>query len=413
MMRITYIVLFFISAVAAGLLRTFNQNVPVLKLHVFDDCSETLDPNDCVGNQLVYRISLSLVGFFTLTALLSYVVAKRCETMCCWLCFQLPFFLGLFLTSLFISNDFFNGYVDIARVSSALFLILQIVIIVDSSYSLRDYILDKMDEADRDEDARHVLLGSSFNSTQGGKMTKTMWEGAYIALVLICMTLSIVGTVLMYMHYAECDLNIMFISITLLSIIILTALSVVAWVNVGLVPSTAVSLYLMVLCYQAVRANPSAACVPSSLSTHEKAQNQSGVIMNTLIAAFTITWTSWRTSATSTAFFGSSSVYKQSDNTRDEDDEELASIGLASARMEEEDHTDVQVVSDYQFHVLMVLASLYMAMVLTNWRSFDGSSSNGDAIVTMWVKVISQWVASGLFLWTLVGPAVFPDRNFS
>jgi hypothetical protein len=30
----------------------------------------------------------------------------------------------------------------------------------------------------------------------------------------------------------------------------------------------------------------------------------------------------------------------------------------------------------------------------------------------MWVKAISQWVASGLFLWTLVAPAVFPDRDF-
>lgn len=40
--------------------------------------------------------------------------------------------------------------------------------------SLRDYILDKMDEADRDDDARHALLGSSFDSTQGDG-TKTMW----------------------------------------------------------------------------------------------------------------------------------------------------------------------------------------------------------------------------------------------
>ncbi|GMF51670.1 unnamed protein product [Phytophthora fragariaefolia] len=157
--------------------------------------------------------------------------------------------------------------------------------------------------------------------------------------------------------------------------------------------------------------------------------------MNSLVAAFTITWTSWRTSVTSTAFFGSSSAQKEPENTGDEDDEEFASIGLTSERLAKEARREVEVVPEYQFHVLMVLASLYMAMVLTNWGSFNGyfaasiwvavstthnaysiclcrSSSKDDEIATIWVKAISQWVASGLFLWTLVAPAVFPGRDF-
>ncbi|KAG2899839.1 hypothetical protein PC115_g16425 [Phytophthora cactorum] len=405
MARIGYVALFFVSAASAGLLCTFGQNV-LSRLGVFDECDDSLYPSNCVGNQLVYRISFSLGCFFSLTALLSCAVAKGCENVCCILLFQLPFYLGILLASLFIPNDFFDGYVDIARVSSALFIILQIIIILDLTYSLRDYILDKMDEADRDDDARHALLGSSFDSTQGDGR-KTMWEGAYLALVFICTALSIVGLALMYMRYAECELNVIFISITLLSVVILTALSVVAWVNVGLLPSTAVSLYLVFLCYQTVRANPSASCASLHVSTEKKMQEQSGVIMNSFVAAFTVTWTSWRTSATSTVFFSSSSTKKQS-----EDDEELASIGLTSARLDKEGQREVEVVPEYQFHVLMVLASLYMAMVLTNWGSFDGSSSNDDEIVTMWVKAISQWVASGLFLWTLVAPAVFPNRDF-
>ncbi|KAL4130471.1 hypothetical protein PRIC2_006468 [Phytophthora ramorum] len=386
MSRVGYVALFFVSAATAGLLRIFGQNV-LSRIGVFDECDDSAYPSNCVGNQLVYRISFSLGCFFTLSALLSCAVAKGCENVCCMLLFQLPFYLGILVASLFIPNDFFDGYVDIARVASALFIILQIIIILDSSYSLRDYILDKMDEADRDDDARHALLGSSFDSTQGGGM-KTMWEGAYLALVFICMALSIVGLALMYLSYAACDLNVMFISITLLSALILTALSVATWVNVGLLPSTSVCLYLVSLCYQTVRTNPSA-------------------------ASFTVTWTSWRTSATSTAFFSSSSSQRQPRDVGDgEDDEELASIGLTSDRVAKESQREVGVVPEYQFHVLMILASLYMAMVLTNWGSFDGSSTKDDEIVTMWVKAISQWAASGLFLWTLVAPAVFPDRDF-
>jgi hypothetical protein len=50
-------------------------------------------------------------------------------------------------------------------------------------------------------------------------------EGMYLALVFICMAVSIVGLALMYMRYAACELNVMFISITLLSALLLTALS--------------------------------------------------------------------------------------------------------------------------------------------------------------------------------------------
>ncbi|KAG1690919.1 hypothetical protein DVH05_027378 [Phytophthora capsici] len=383
----------------AGLLRTFGQNV-LSRLGVFDECVESAYPSNCVGNQLVYRVSFSLGCFFTLTALLSCAVAKGCENVCCLLLFQLPFYFGLLVASFFIPNDFFEGYVDIARVSSTLFIILQIVIILDSTYSLRDYILDKMDE-EGDDDARQALLGSSFDPQGNG--SKTFWEGVYLTLVVVCIVLSIVGLALMYMHYTTSKLNVLFISITLVTAIALTALSVVTWVNAGLLPATVVSLYLVFLCYQTVR---------STSSTDEK-QEPSAVVLNSLVAAFAITWTSWRTSATSTIFFGGSTDLKQSQDDAEEEDEELASIGLTSSHLATEAQRRVEMVPEYQFHVLMILASFYMAMVLTNWGSFDGSSSTTDAVVTMWVKAISQWVASGLFLWTLVAPGLFPGREFS
>lgn len=234
-------------------------------------------------------------------------------------------------------------------------------------------------------------------------------EGVYLALVFVCMAVSTVGLAVMYLRYAEANLNVMFISLTLLSVIILTVLSVVTWVNVGLLPSSVVSLYLVFLCYQTVRANPNTLFI---LSNEERQQEQPGLILNALIAAFTITWTSWRTSATDTAFFGST---RQEDNAADEQDEDVVSIGITSQRLAKEAQAqrEAEAVPEYQFHVLMILASLYLAMVITNWGSPDGSSSTDDETTTMWVKAISQWVASGLFFWTLVAPVVFPDRDFS
>jgi hypothetical protein len=80
------------------------------KLDVFDECDDSPYPSNCVGNQLVYRISFSLGCFFTLTALLSCAVAKGCEGVCCMLLFQLPFYLGILLASLFIPNGAVSRY---------------------------------------------------------------------------------------------------------------------------------------------------------------------------------------------------------------------------------------------------------------------------------------------------------------
>ncbi|CAI5720712.1 unnamed protein product [Hyaloperonospora brassicae] len=412
MTRLASAALFFTSATAAGLLRAFGQNA-LVQLNVFDSCADALFVANCVGNQLVYRISFSLSSFFLLTALRSCtgVATKTCESVCCLLFCQLPFYSGLLVVSLLMPNAFFNAYVVIARVSSALFIILQLVIIVDSSYRLRDYLLDKMDDADRDDDARNALLGTNIGPAQGCRMTKTMWEGAYVALVFVGMLVMVIGISMMYTHYGACGINVLLISMALLSAIVLMVLSVVTRANAGLLPSTTVSLCLMLLCYQAVQANPRASCAPVPSLTKEEAQAQSGMIMNSFIAAFTITWTSWQTSSTSTIFLSSSSAKTLRDDIGEKHDEEIASVvDLTPAHLANGDSREV---AEYQFHVLMVLASLYMAMGLTNWGSFDGSSSSDDAVFSMWVKAISQWVASGLFVWTLVAPSLFPDREFS
>ncbi|KAJ2946340.1 hypothetical protein O0L34_g12377 [Tuta absoluta] len=64
------------------------------------------------------------------------------------------------------------------------------------------------------------------------------------------------------------------------------------------------------------------------------------------------------------------------------------------------------------FHVVFALATLYIMMTLTNWYNPNDQLSTQNA-ASMWVKMVSSWMCVGLYVWTLVAPAVFPDRDFS
>jgi hypothetical protein len=65
------------------------------------------------------------------------------------------------------------------------------------------------------------------------------------------------------------------------------------------------------------------------------------------------------------------------------------------------------------FHTVFALASCYTAMLLTDWAS--GAGSNGvDQLgvgwTSTWVKVVSSWVTTALYAWSLAAPLVFPER---
>ena len=64
---------------------------------------------------------------------------------------------------------------------------------------------------------------------------------------------------------------------------------------------------------------------------------------------------------------------------------------------------------------MFALATLYVMMTLTNWYQPDSSGSIATYAANpaaMWVKIISSWLAGGIYLWTMIAPAVLQDRDF-
>lgn len=73
----------------------------------------------------------------------------------------------------------------------------------------------------------------------------------------------------------------------------------------------------------------------------------------------------------------------------------------------------------WKLNVVLALISCWVAMTLTGWGTIEGAEGGSDAAnpqvgrVNMAMIGISQWMAIGLYIWTLVAPRVFPNRDFS
>jgi len=99
------------------------------------------------------------------------------------------------------------------------------------------------------------------------------------------------------------------------------------------------------------------------------------------------------------------------------------STGEAVAHAEEkEDSVDPDEPTPYsyaRFHFVYALGAMYLAMLMTDWQTVynPGEGANTAPVVdsglaAVWVKVVSSWICVGLYLWTLAGPVLFPDRDW-
>ena len=72
------------------------------------------------------------------------------------------------------------------------------------------------------------------------------------------------------------------------------------------------------------------------------------------------------------------------------------------------------------FHAMFSMATFYVMMTLTYWfniGNIDQRDDNGrpeiDGWAPVWIKIVSSWLCVGLYIWTLIAPAVLTDRDFN
>jgi serine incorporator 1/3 len=72
--------------------------------------------------------------------------------------------------------------------------------------------------------------------------------------------------------------------------------------------------------------------------------------------------------------------------------------------------------NSWKLNLVLGILSCWVAMALTSWGGIQtgGNVANPDVgRVSMWMIIASQWIVLLLYLWSLVAPRLFPDRDFA
>lgn len=370
-------------------------------------------PEDAVwvGEQAVYRLTFGNCVFFGLLSLIlmgvKYKSDKRDEYIqhgswaikgAVWMLFLvLPFF---------IPGDF-HWYGWMARFASGVFLIIQMLILLDFTHALNDAWFAK------GEENKYYMYGLLATT---------------VALFLGTLGLSAVA-----FHFFKpagagaCSLNVSLISYTLVACFGFSILSVHPSAPHGsLFPSSAISLYCMYLCFSAMQSEPWNEEYKCNGLGKTTVVSGSSVAISMILTLGAVIYSALRAGSNTGTFFMASDddegadgqpLIAQEANTSaglDGVDPEAPAEQTATRKSEKAMDEFEPVTYNYSFfHIIFAVASMYVAMLMTDWGTNGDEKLMDVSWPSMWVKMGSQFVATALYIWTLTAPLLFPDRDFS
>lgn len=391
-----------------------NSDTSNYVVDAWTDGCEDFGGNDelqerCSGNAGVYRVAGSTTLFFALAA-----IAAACKPTANRDAWPAKYVLFLFLVgaTVFIPNEplFSDIYLQIGRIGAVIFILFQQIIIIDLAYNWNESWVTKANVADEEE------AGS-------GKK----WLYAILFSCAVMFIGSLAAIVLLFVYFSGCGTNETFISITLVMSVIVTGAQL-SGEEASLLTSASIVSYATYLCYTAVSKNPDGECNP-----YLGEQDVLGIALGVGVTLIGLAWTGW-------SYTAGKRVEGDSDATEEplvEDkneapDEERRVTGIVTdenygsnsadeeavvdAPAEAESDTKSSFSNSWKLNVILGLVSCWFAMALTGWGSIDsgGNAANPDVgKVSMWMIIASQWLVLVLYLWTLVAPRLFPDREFS
>jgi len=374
----------------------------------------------CYGTMAVYRITFALAVFHLLMAavLLGVKSSRDCRSTLQdgWWFFKLLFVVLITVAAFFIPNAFFVPYGWVALFGAGLFILIQLVLLVDFAHSWNERWVGNYDE------------------TQS-----RVWAGLLLGSTLTMYLISIVGTILMYVFLTgpECGTNTMFITINLILCFVFTIFSIHPRLQdknpkAGLLQSAVVTLYATYLVWSAIMSEPSDTCKGPFASG---SGNGISTFLGVAITIIAVIYSTITAAGSSNSFVGGDEeaqgqeVKSPADaeategaeagtpSTSTSEKSKLINSSAAPEDLDDEDADDEANKTSYSysfFHLTYAMAAMYLAMLFTNWKTVHDDPTVGikvDAgLVSVWVKIVSAWLTILIYVWSLLAPVLLPDR---
>ncbi|KAM0729708.1 putative serine incorporator [Formica fusca] len=421
--RIMYALLLLLGTIAACItLAPGLQNV--LKKVPFCANSSSYVPSDfnldcesAVGYLAVYRICFILSLYFFLMSVIMVRVKSsqdpRAPIQNGFWAIKYLLIIGGIIGAFFIPEKSFGStWMYFGMLGGFLFIIIQLILIVDFAHSWADAWVANYEETE----------------SKG-------WYAALLGASVFNYAVSITGVVLLYIYYTHentCALNKFFISFNLILCAIISIISILPTVQEyqprsGLLQSSVLTLYVVYLTWSGISNSPDRQCNPGFLFSNN-AQNRvtfdKESIIGLIIWFSCVLYSSLRTASKSSKITMSENVLVQDNGAvRNAGQQSLIGGEVEGRNADAEGGNDTKVWDNEEekvaynwsfFHLMFALATLYVMMTLTNWYKPNSSLDTLNAnAASMWVKIISSWMCLALYVWSLIAPAVFPNRDFS
>lgn len=289
--------------------------------------------------------------------------------------------LVLTILMFFLPNVVITIYGILSIFGSGLFLLVQVVILLDFTHSWN---------------AAWVAKDEQF------------WYVALLVSSVICYLGTFTLSGLLYYWFnpsgESCSLNIFFITMTLILAAGFCIISLHPKVNGSLLPAAVISLYCAYVCYTGLSSEPSDyEC--NGLHNHTSAVSTSTLILGIVTTILSVVYSAVRA--------GSSTTFLSPPSSPRGTSKPLLESGTNAEDSKKDESKPVTYVYSF-FYLIFALASMYSGMLLTGWTT---SGQDTEELVnvgwpSVWVRICTEWMTAGLFIWSLIAPLIFPEREF-
>lgn len=381
--RIAYCALFGVSLIVSWILR--EVATPLLKQFSWINTSDNLS-DQWFQTQAVLRVSMGNFLFFGTLALIMIGVKDQNDKRDAlhhggWIA-KMVIWTLLIILMFFLPNAVLDVYGVISKFGAGFFLLVQVLILLDATHSWNDSWVAKDEQK---------------------------WYLALLAVSVACYLAAFTFTGLLFIWFnpsgQDCGLNVFFLVTTLILAFVFAVVALHPKVNGSLLPASVISVYCAYVCYTGLSSEPrDYVCNGLHKST---AVSASTLVLGMLTTVLSVLYSALR-AGSSTTFLSPPSSPRAGDKTP-----LLESGDVESGKGKDKAEARPVSYSYMFFHLIFALASMYSAMLLSGWTSDSESPDLIDVGWTsVWVRIGTEWVTAGLYMWSLIAPLILPDREF-